>query len=133
MTPGREDIAELVAFLPRLEADGFVAVETWGGGETLADGSTTFLWPVYARVVDEFFTTASKECWCDFEYQAHDALGKLRRAGFIENASLTELKTLLTFCVRGERFCDGHWGAMIEAGYIARILRRLVVLEQGKG
>ncbi|MFN8413162.1 MAG: DUF6508 domain-containing protein [Anaerolineales bacterium] len=33
---------------------------------------------------------------------------------------------MLTFCVRGERFSDGHWGAMIEEGYIRRLLERLI-------
>jgi hypothetical protein len=128
MMPGDEDIAELVAFLPRLEAKDLVVVEGWGGGVKNADGVMTFPWPIYASIVGEFFSVASKDCWCDFQYSAHDPAAKLDSLGFIENASLAELKTLLTFCARGERFCDGHWGAMIEAGYIVRILRRLEVL-----
>ena len=32
---------------------------------------------------------------------------------------------MLTFCVRGERFCDGHWGAMVREGRIGAILHRL--------
>jgi hypothetical protein len=40
-------------------------------------------------------------------------------------ASLTQIQSVLTFCVRGERFSDGHWGAMIEKGYIRRLLERL--------
>jgi hypothetical protein len=35
---------------------------------------------------------------------------------------------MLTYCVRGERFSDGHWGAMIEAGYVRRLLERLAEL-----
>ena len=132
MMSGQEDIAELVAFLPRLEAEGLVVVEGRGGGEKDADGVMTIPFPVYASLVGEFFSVASKDCWCDFQYSADDAAGKLRRPRFIENASLAELKTLLTFCVRGERFCDGHWGAMIEAGYIVRILRRLEVLAKAE-
>ena len=31
----------------------------------------------------------------------------------------------LAYCVRGEHFCDGHWGAMIEGGQIRRLLLRL--------
>ena len=29
---------------------------------------------------------------------------------------------MITYFVRGERFCDGHWGYMIEGGYVRRIL-----------
>lgn len=32
---------------------------------------------------------------------------------------------MLTYCVRGERFFAGHWSAMIEQGYICRLLQRL--------
>jgi hypothetical protein len=35
---------------------------------------------------------------------------------------------MLTYCVRGERFCDGHWAAMLESGRVVAILRRLRVL-----
>ena len=43
----------------------------------------------------------------------------------LKAASLSEIKTMLTYCVRGERFSDGHWAAMIEKGYIRRVLERL--------
>jgi hypothetical protein len=48
----------------------------------------------------------------------------------IASASLSEIRTMLTFCVRGERFCDGHWGAMIRQGRIAAILNRLEQLRE---
>jgi hypothetical protein len=35
------------------------------------------------------------------------------------------LKTMLTYCVRGESFCDGHMAAMIEKNKIRLILERL--------
>lgn len=125
--PTVEEVDELVAFLPQLDVEGFVAIKSWGGGEKLRDGSVTVLWPVYDEIVGKLFRTASKECWCDFNYGAHDVPAMLQREGFIENADLEQLKTLLTFCVRGERFCDGHWGGMIERGYMQRILQRLRV------
>jgi hypothetical protein len=43
----------------------------------------------------------------------------------VKAADLTKIKTMLTFCVRGERFSDGHWGAMIEGGDVRRLLERL--------
>ena len=43
----------------------------------------------------------------------------------IKTASLSQIKTMLTFCVRGERFSDGHWAQMIEEGHIQRLLERL--------
>ena len=49
----------------------------------------------------------------------------MRDENLIKAASLPQIKTMLTFCLRGERFSDGHWGAMIEQGYIRRLLERL--------
>ena len=49
----------------------------------------------------------------------------LRDENLIKTASLAQIQTMLTFYVRGECFLDGHWGAMIEKGYIRRLLERL--------
>jgi len=127
-TPTAEDFAELVAFRPLLEAGDFDAIKSWHGTAKSAEGDWTFPWPEYHPVVGALFRAASKPCWSDFRYQARDPAQKLQQDDFIENARLAEIRTLLTFCVRGERFCDGHWGAMIEAGYLLRILKRLEAL-----
>ena len=37
---------------------------------------------------------------------------------------------MLTYCVRGERFCDGFWGSAIESGKIRAILERLKEIQQ---
>jgi hypothetical protein len=49
----------------------------------------------------------------------------LRDVEFVKNSSLDQIKTMLTYCVRGERFCDGHWQVMVEGGYIRSLLERL--------
>jgi hypothetical protein len=43
----------------------------------------------------------------------------------LKAADLFQIKTMLAYCVRGERFCEGHWGEMIEGGHIRRLLERL--------
>jgi hypothetical protein len=43
----------------------------------------------------------------------------------IENADLARLSALLTYYVRGERFCDGFWKEALDKGVFARILSRL--------
>ena len=43
----------------------------------------------------------------------------------IAHATLLEIKSMLTWCVRGERFSEGHWAGVIEDGYIRDILLRL--------
>jgi len=122
--PTLQDIEVLTAFLPRLYAEGFSAIDRWDGGEKLKDGSYSMPYPVYNRVVEEFFHAVSG-AWMDYQYNPEQAYRMLQDEQVVKSASLAEIKTMLTFCVRGERFSDGHWGEMIEKGYIRRILERL--------
>ena len=46
----------------------------------------------------------------------------------LQRARMTTCVRLLTLHVRTERMCDGHLGAMLEAGHITAILRRMGVL-----
>lgn len=123
--PSLQEIGELTAFLPKLYADGFSPVTSWSGGEKQKDGSITIPYPNYNKVVEDFFRLASSECWLDYEYIPEQAWQMLRNENLVKIASLPQIKVMLTFCVRGERFSDGHWGTMIEEGHIRRLLERL--------
>lgn len=122
--PSLQDIEELTAFLPRLYEKGFSSIDSWSGGEKLKDGSFSMPYPSYNSLVEEFFRLVSSR-WLDYEYDPEQAYQMLKDENRVKAASLTEIKSMLTFCVRGERFSDGHWGEMIETGYIRRILERL--------
>ena len=122
--PTFQDIEELTSYLPRLYAEGFSPIERWDGGEKLKDGSYSMPYPIYNKVVEEFFN-AVRGAWIDYQYNPEPACQMLQNEQAVKRASLAEIKTMLTFCVRGERFSDGHWATMIEKGYIRRILERL--------
>ena len=124
-TPTLQEIDELLAFLPQLTAEGFSPIREWRGGEKLPDGAITFPWPEYEDVVSDFFRGAGQDCWMDFAYVPQEAGRILEDRDRVRRATLPEIKTMLTYCVRGERFCDGHWGAMIEQGHVRRLLERL--------
>jgi hypothetical protein len=126
--PTLDDIEKLTAYLPRLYAEGFSPVVRWDGGEKLKDGSYSMPYPNYDSLVDEFFN-AVRGAWIDYEYDPEKAYQMLKDEARVKRASLAEIKSMLTFCVRGERFSDGHWGEMIEKGYIRRILERLNVIK----
>ncbi len=123
--PTLREIEKLTAFLPRLYSDGFSPVESWDGGEKQQDGSISLPYPNYNRVVEEFFHLVSSDGWLDYEYNPEQAYQMLKDENTIKSASLSQIQTMLTFCVRGERFSDGHWAQMIEEGYIRRLLERL--------
>jgi hypothetical protein len=120
-----QEIEELTAFLPRLYAEGFSPIESWSGGEEQKDGSFTIPYPNYHPVVKEFFGAVSSGGWLDYEYNPEQAYRMLKDENVIKTATLEQIKTMLTYCVRGERFSDGHWGEMIEKGYVRRLLERL--------
>jgi len=122
------EIKELIAFLPKLYAEGFQSVEHWHGGKPDAAGIIQMPYPEYNRVVEEFFRTAGQECWRDYGYDPSEAGRMVRNAECVKSSSLDQIRTMLTFCVRGERFSDGHWATMVESGYIRNLLERLTEL-----
>jgi hypothetical protein len=131
--PTPEDISQLVAFLPCLYADGFTPVDRWLGGTEDENGVLTFPWPDYNQTVLDFIKVAGRPCWSDYEYIPVEAGRMLMDEELVRNASLAQVKTMMTYCVRGERFCTGHWAAMIEQGHARRLLERLTVLQRTGG
>lgn len=123
--PTLAQIERLTSFLPRLYADGFSPIERWSSGEKQNDGSFTLSYPEYHPLVEAFFRHISSDGWLDHDYNPDQAWQMLQDENRVRAASLPEIKSMLTFCVRGERFSDGHWGQMIEKGYVRRLLERL--------
>jgi uncharacterized protein DUF6508 len=120
---------ELIAFLPRLYADGFSPVVSWAGGQKREDGSFSLPYPDYDPLVTQFFRAVSGGGWLDHGYDPEQAWQMIRDETLIKRASLAEIKVMLTFCVRGERFSDGHWAEMIEKGYVRQLLERLAEIK----
>ena len=125
--PNRGAMDELLALLPFFEAQECKPVESWAGGET-RPGVFTWPYPNYVDEVERFVDVASQEFWNDYDYVDKNVSGWFEKPGFVERADLAEIKSMLTFIMRGERFCDGHIEAMIDAGHVLRILRRLAVV-----
>jgi hypothetical protein len=125
----REDIDALLKFLPRLEQQGRTFAK-WSEMVKNADGSFSLPYPVYDEDVDEFFSLVGQRGWIDVGYKPEEAARILADEEFIKQASLEQVKTMLTYCVRGERFCDGHRESLLEGGQIVALLRRLVVIRE---
>jgi hypothetical protein len=122
-SPTLQDIEKLTAYLPRLYAEGFSPVKQWNGGKQ-KDDTFTMPYPDYDPLVEEFYRTVSGG-WLDTGYNPEQAYQMLKDENLVKSASLSQIKTMLTYCVRGEHFADGHRAEMIEKGYIRRILERL--------
>ena len=129
--PSLQEIEALTAFLPKLYAEGFSPVINWEGGKQ-KDGTYQLPYPHYHSLVQEFFHAVAGEVWIDYEYNPEQAYQMIKDENLIRTASLPQIKTMLTFCLRGERFSDGHWAQMIEEGYIRRLLERLNEIKSEK-
>jgi hypothetical protein len=128
-----ERIDELLRFLPFFEAPGRAYVKAWAGGEKTPGGAITVPFPEYCDDVLEFFSLAGQPWWSDFQYDPREAYAMLSDDRFISTCSLDDIKTMLTYCVRGERFSDGLWASVLESGRVVALLRRLAVLRDDLG
>jgi len=128
-----EQIDKLLRFLPLLEQPGREFVTKWIGGERMPDGAITMRYPVYSPDVTEFFHLASQPCYFDTGYDIDRADEMLRDESAILTASIHEVKEMLTFCVRGERFCDGFWNNILSSGKVTALLKRLQALRRETG
>ena len=126
--PTARDIRDLLTYLPKLCADGFVPIKRVHSkdqdGEIIA-----FPWAEYDGVVDEFMDCIRRDCWIDYDYVPEEVEKLIESEEAIKRATLRQIRAMLTYVLRGERFCDGWWGHMIEDGYVRRILERLAELE----
>ena len=124
------EIDELLRFLPLFDVPNRDFVERWGGGKKTESGAITMPYPVYPEDVKQFYRLAGQPCWSDEDYEPKKAARMLQDDAFIQCATLAEVVTMLTYCVRGERLSDGHWAAMLESGRIVALLKRLRVLRE---
>jgi hypothetical protein len=114
-----EKIDRLLPFLPAFEEPNRQFIIEWKQ-----------YYPVYAADVKQFVKLVGDPWWMDTGYKINEAGEMLADDAIIQSASLDQIKTMLTFFMRGERFSDGHWGGLLENGRIQLLLRRLQTIRQ---
>ncbi|MCA9903863.1 MAG: hypothetical protein KC547_08405 [Anaerolineae bacterium] len=114
-----EKIDQLLQFLPTFEEPNRRFIIEWKQ-----------YYPVYAEDVKQFVKLVGDPWWMDTGYQPQEAGQMLADDAVIQSASLDQIKTMLTFFMRGERFSDGHWGSLLENGRVQSLLHRLKVLRK---
>lgn len=128
MTPAEptvEQFDELLGYLSVLYGGGFKPIRRWGGGDKTDKGVFIMPWPEYEEAVRRFYRAAAKQCWADHDYISKNVGEAIRDPQRVACATLEEIESMLSWCVHGERFCDGHWGRVIEEGCLRNILVRL--------
>lgn len=132
--PTKKDADALLAFLPFVDWPGHSFQSGSSGGQTLADGTLTMPYPVYGQGVVDFFRLAGQPCWMNTEYhpgRTAKMLDDFLKADETERAKtdLADFRTMLTYCVQGERFCEGHWAEMLSSGTMSALLKRLAQIQ----
>ena len=113
------DIDKLLEFQPVFSRPDFKAVR--GGGFGYVD---------YVPEVEEFYRLVTQPHWCDYQYSPEEVQKVIFDPEYIAQSNLFQIKSMLTYCQRGERFCDGHRGGMIEDGVVGQILNRLSEIKE---
>jgi hypothetical protein len=83
----------------------------------------------YSDDVQGLLDASRAPAWRDADYGQKKADEILSDPKRIAVASLQDIKTLLTFCVRSERFAEGSWGSRVRSGEISAVLNRLAELK----
>jgi hypothetical protein len=122
--PTSTDIDMLLAFLPVFDCRTY---------DPLKPGSqiTNSISLHYNAEVRRFFQLLDAPCWADYQYMPGEVAKQLQDDQAIAKASLEELRSLLTYCNRAERFCNGAWKSILTNGKMVAILRRLGSLRDG--
>ena len=122
--PTRTDAERLIAWLPILYAPDF-QVEV-----PRKEGAGPW-YPEYTREVEDFYRELAGAVWVDYGYYPAEANAMLVPER-VATATLPEIRSMLTLCLRSERFGDGNWGGAISRGMVRWLLERVGVL-MGEG
>lgn len=123
MAPTAADIDDLLELLPRLRELGGEYVVEWR--IEAAKGQRARRFPIYPLAVTEFFYVASRACWIDARHDGAAAAAMLADRDAVARADMAAIKAMLTWCVRGEQFHDGHWNDVLGDGRVFALLERL--------
>lgn len=83
----------------------------------------------YPSWVNQLFRVANGPEWQDTNYNPAIEENHLDDE-YIYDASLKQIRSLLTYCVREERFSMGFWAQIIDNGIMMSILKRIEELSK---
>ncbi len=112
------DLKENSKKLPKLKSR---KVE-WNQPKEREDGVIELGFPLYSEEVDNWIEEFYNLKLSDFNYLDNYRIYKYKK---IEDLSLEETLSYITFIIRGERFCDGHIASYLEDGTIEKLCNNL--------
>ena len=128
--PSREDVEALARYADVLDRPAEELYE-WRSPEEDEDGTPSFPFVSYKPLVMRFLDDVlHRDFLIDFDWPAWQgkALRLQTTPGALEDATLDDLRKLLTVHIRKHRFVEGHLAQALDEGWIQAILRRLRLL-----
>ena len=92
------------------------------GPKQASDGVIEIGYPLYDQEVTNWIQEFYRLKLSDFNYLHNYEIYKKKE---IEELSLEETLSYITFIIRGERFCDGHIASFLENGLIEKLCDNL--------
>ena len=107
----------------------FQPVKEWLGDEEVEERTFTFPFPQYDRTVNEFFEIIWRRFWQE-DFDPKEVRGILKDPKQIQDINLEQIKRILNYFARGERFCDGLKASAFEGGHIRTLLEILAEIRK---
>ncbi len=128
LTVNKADLECLCSFIPYFESK---PTCKWDD-EVQADGVHRMPFPRYDDEMQQFVKTVYDSEFIDTDYFKTLELYEIKRPPetiqYLESAPLPLVCAVLTWYIRGERFCNGLWCEAIENSAFLTILQRLKAL-----
>lgn len=128
-----DGLRQLANFLQEFERPGFKAGE-WAGGEEIEPNVLSMPFIDYGDVVSSFIDAAYLHGWIvnDFDWGEWSNSAEAKRLhgdeSAVADATVEQLRRLLTLHIRQDRFSEGALLKAFESGLMLRIVRRAAVL-----
>ncbi len=81
--------------------------------------------PSYPDTINDFMLYLSSSVWNNFDYNPETVSIKIQEPGYLEDADIDEIRSVLTWVHRTELFCDAHWRTVLESDLLPKIINRL--------
>lgn len=127
--PSPKDIARLICIHSTMQAQGiFQNVRPKASAQT--NHVIDLAGPDYSEAFNRFRMEICTPFWTDKSYSRHACAKRLRSQKMVEKCTLADLRKLLTYCWRSDRFCTGFLEAKVTDGSICRLVARLSKISQ---
>ncbi|MDZ7723444.1 MAG: DUF6508 domain-containing protein [candidate division KSB1 bacterium] len=83
----------------------------------------------YRKDVREFFALLQESEWDYLDYLSPEIREFIKYPDKIQFATLKQIKGILTYCLKGERYVEGHRNVMLKRGVVQEALKRLKNLD----